>query len=101
MVAVRVFLHRPAPRGPPDIPPVNDDLPTDCDPSTKKETYQAVKQLKNNKSAGPDSIPAEALKTDIETSVELFYSPVQEGLGRITSPIRMEGRLPHQAAKEG
>ena len=101
MVAFRVFLHRPAPRDPPDIPPVNDDLPTDCGQSTKKEAYQAVKQLKNNKSAGPDSIPAEALKTDIETSVDVLYPPVQENLGRILSPIRMEGRLPHQAAKEG
>ena len=73
---------------------------TDFDPSTKKEMYQAVKQLKNNKSAEPDSIPAEALKMDVETSVELLYPPVQEDLGRILSPIRMEGRLPHQAAKE-
>ena len=26
------LLNRPAPQDPPDIPPVNDDLPTDCDP---------------------------------------------------------------------
>ena len=39
---------------------------------TKKEIYQAIKRLKNGKSAGPDSIQAEALKTDIETSVELL-----------------------------
>ena len=37
------------------------------------EIYQAIKQLKNSKSAGPDSIPAEALKTVIETSVTLLY----------------------------
>ena len=42
------------------------------DPSTKKETYQAVKQLKNNKSAEPDSIPAEALETDVENSVDVL-----------------------------
>ena len=66
------LLHRSSSHDPPDISPVNDDLPTDCDHSTKKETYQAVKQLKNNKSAGPDSIPAEALKTDIETSVDVL-----------------------------
>ena len=29
--------------------------------------------MKNDKLAGPDSIPAEALKTGIETSVELLY----------------------------
>ena len=68
------------------------------DPSNKKEKFQAVKQLKNNKSAGPDSIPIEV---DIENSVDVLDLPVQEDLGRILSPIRMEGRLPHQAAKEG
>ena len=66
------LIHRTVPHDPSDIAPVNDDLPTDCDPSTKKETYQAVKQLKNNKSAEPDSIPAEALEMDVETSVELL-----------------------------
>ena len=29
--------------------------------------------LKNNKATGPDDIPAEALKTDIDTSLELLY----------------------------
>ena len=65
---------RPAPQDPPDILPVNDDLPIDCDPPTKKEIYQGIEQMKNGKSAGSISIPAEALKTDVETSVELFYS---------------------------
>ena len=35
--------------------------------------YQVIKQLKNGKSAGPNSIPPEALKADVETSVELLY----------------------------
>ena len=30
-------------------------------------------QLKNGKAAGPDDIPAEALKVDIDTSVGLLY----------------------------
>ena len=33
----------------------------------------ANKHLKNNKATGPDDIPAEALKTDIDTSVELLH----------------------------
>ena len=45
------FLNRPAPHDSPDIPPANDDLPIDCDPPTKKEMYQTIKQLKNGKSA--------------------------------------------------
>ena len=96
-----VLLNRPASHDPTDIPPANDDLRVDCDPLTNKEIYQAIKQLKNGKSAGPDSIPAEALKADIETSVELNVPPLQDDLGRRTSPIRMEGRLSQQAAKEG
>ena len=48
---------------------------------------------KKGKPARPDSIPAEALKTDIETSVELLW--------RRTNAIGMEGSLPHQAANEG
>ena len=67
------LLNRPAPQDPPDIPPANDDLPIDCDPSAKKEMYKAIKQSKNGKSAGPDSILSEALKTDKETSVQLLY----------------------------
>ena len=67
------LLNRPAPKDPPDIPPASDDLPVDCDPPIKEEIYQSIEQLKNGKSAGPDSIPAEALRTDTETSVELLY----------------------------
>ena len=65
------LLNRPAPQDPPDIPPANDDVPINCDLPTKKEIYQAIK--KSGKSAGPDSIPAKALKTDIEISVEVLY----------------------------
>ena len=42
-------------------------------PTSKKEMYQAIKHLKNGKSAGPDNIPADALETNIEASVELLY----------------------------
>ena len=30
--------------------------------------------MKNRKVAGPDGIPAEALKADVNTSVEMMYS---------------------------
>ena len=33
----------------------------------------AIKQLRNGKAVGPDNIPAEALKVDIMTNVELLY----------------------------
>ena len=70
------LLNRPAPQDPPDIPPANDDLPNRLWMwSTHQEgNIPGRQKVKNGKSAGPDSILAEALKTDIETSVELLYS---------------------------
>ena len=67
------LLNRPAPQDPPDIPPASDGLPVNCDQPIKREVYQAIKQVKSGKSAGPDSNPAEALETDIESNVELLY----------------------------
>ena len=42
------------------------------DPS-KGEIKKAIKTLKNNKAPGPDNIPADALKADIETSAQILY----------------------------
>uniref|UniRef100_A0AAV2J1Z3 Reverse transcriptase domain-containing protein n=1 Tax=Knipowitschia caucasica TaxID=637954 RepID=A0AAV2J1Z3_KNICA len=67
------LLNRPAPENPPEILPATSDLPIKCYAHTKEEIHSAIKQLKNGKSAGPDSIPAEALKADVDTCVELFY----------------------------
>ena len=63
----------PAPQDPPHIPQANVDPLVDFDPTTKNKIYQAIKQLKNGKSAVPDSLRAEALQTDIETSVEVLH----------------------------
>jgi len=49
------------------------NLPITCDKPTKEEIRRAIKYLNNNKATGPDDIPAEALKTDIDTPVELLY----------------------------
>ncbi|KAK7097254.1 hypothetical protein V1264_004261 [Littorina saxatilis] len=67
------LLNRPAPRDPPDIPPANGDLFINCNAPTKEEISQAIKQLRNGKAAGPDGIPAEALKADLATSVKMLY----------------------------
>ena len=67
------LLNRPAPVNPPEILPATSDLPIKCCTPTKEEISSAIKQLKNGKSAGPDSIPAEALKADVETSVDLLH----------------------------
>ena len=36
------------------------------------EIKEAIKSLKNNKAAGPDNIPAEVTKADIDTSAKAF-----------------------------
>ncbi|VDP74413.1 unnamed protein product [Schistosoma mattheei] len=52
---------------PPDIEAAHTDLPIDVNPPTEEEIRMAVRKI-NGKAAGPDNIPAEALKSDIEIS---------------------------------
>ncbi|VDP75675.1 unnamed protein product [Schistosoma curassoni] len=33
----------------------------------------AIRQIKNGKAAGPDNIPTEALKSDIEVTINMLY----------------------------
>ncbi|VDP23714.1 unnamed protein product [Schistosoma margrebowiei] len=58
---------------PPDIEAAHTDLPIDVDPPTKEEIRIAVRQIKNGKAAGPDNIPAEALKSDIEVTTNMLH----------------------------
>ena len=54
------------------------DLPIDCNKPTREEIKKAIAHMKNGKVAGPDGIPAEALKADVNTSVEMLYSLFEE-----------------------
>lgn len=56
------LLNRPASDTAPDRQPAETDLPISCDPLSKAEIRNAITALKNGKAAGPDSIPAEAIK---------------------------------------
>ncbi|XP_028649227.2 LOW QUALITY PROTEIN: uncharacterized protein LOC114645554 [Erpetoichthys calabaricus] len=67
------LLNRPVPPNPPDINPANEDLPINCGKPTREEIRKAITLMKNGKAAGPDDIPAEALKADLEASVEMLY----------------------------
>ena len=67
------LLNRPPPMEPPILPPANQELDISCEPPTRAEVEEAIKSLKNNKSAGPDNIPAEVLKADISTSVNMLH----------------------------
>ena len=72
------LLNRPAPQNQPDIQPAETDLPIDCNKPTREEIKKAIAHMKNGKVAGPDGIPAEALKADVNTSVEMLYSLFEE-----------------------
>ena len=72
------LLNRPVPQNQPDIQPAESDLPIDCNKPTREEIKKAITHMKNGKVAGPDGIPAEALKADVNTSVEMLYSLFEE-----------------------
>ncbi|KAH3752559.1 hypothetical protein DPMN_187180 [Dreissena polymorpha] len=57
----------------------------------------ATKQLKNGKSAGHNSIPTEAHKAVVETSVELLYL---QDMGRRIHSNRVERNIPNQPPQE-
>ena len=86
------LLNRPPPDNPPDILPARRDLDIDVEAPTKDEIEYALGLLKNNKAAGPDQIPPEALKADIPTTVELLHSLFEK--------VWKEGKVP-QDWKDG
>ncbi|VDP82530.1 unnamed protein product [Schistosoma mattheei] len=59
------LLNRPASLNPPNIEAAPKDLPINVGPPTIEEISIAIRQIKNGKAAGPDNIPAEALKADV------------------------------------
>ncbi|VDP51453.1 unnamed protein product [Schistosoma mattheei] len=56
-----------------DIEATQTDLPIDVNPPTTEEIRMAIRQIKDGKAAGPDNIPAEALKSDIEVTTNMLY----------------------------
>ncbi|RXN14088.1 endonuclease-reverse transcriptase [Labeo rohita] len=86
------LLNQPPPESPPDIPPAKTELPIDCDKPSKAEIKKAIMLLKNGKAVGPDDIPAEAIKVDIGTVVNMLHS--------LFSKIWEEERVPAEW-KEG
>ena len=68
------LLNKPKPlTDTPIIVPANEDLPINCEKPTRNEIRRAIAGIKDGKAAGPDDIPAEALKADVDLSVEMLY----------------------------
>ncbi|VDP76719.1 unnamed protein product [Schistosoma curassoni] len=57
----------------PDIEAAHTDLPIDVNQPTTEEIRMAVRQIKSGEAAGPDNIPAEALKSDVEVTTSMLY----------------------------
>jgi hypothetical protein len=54
---------------------VEAELPISCDKPSKAEIRKAITTLKNGKAAGPDDIPAEAIKADnMETATNMLHN---------------------------
>ena len=66
-------LNCPDPPDKATITPSDDDISIDTSPPTLDEIVKAIKTLKNRKAAGIDAIPAELLKSDINTSAKVLY----------------------------
>ena len=68
------LLNRPITTDPPDIQPRGNTLNINVNRPTKHEIKRAINQLKNGKAAGPDGVPAEAIKADTNISVDMIYN---------------------------
>ncbi|VDP76842.1 unnamed protein product [Schistosoma curassoni] len=67
------LLNNPAPMNPPVIEAAHTDLPIDVNPPTTEEIRMAIRRIKSGNAAGPDNIPAEALKSDIEITTNMLH----------------------------
>ncbi|VDP79086.1 unnamed protein product, partial [Schistosoma curassoni] len=65
--------NRPAPMNPSDIEAAHTDLPVDVNPPATEEIRMAIRQIKRGKAAGPDNIPADALKSVIEVTTNILH----------------------------
>ncbi|VDP28250.1 unnamed protein product [Schistosoma curassoni] len=67
------LLNRPAPMNPLNIEAAPTDLPIDVCPPTIDEISMAIRQVKSDKTTGPDNIPAVALKADVAVIVKILH----------------------------
>ena len=66
------LLNQPDPMIGPDIPPDETVLHTERGPPFRGDISKAIRLLNNGKAEGPDGIPGEILKADINMSVDRY-----------------------------
>ena len=95
------LLNRPALQNPDEILPADEDLDIERGKLTRDDIRRAIKQLKHDKAAGPGGIPCEALKADIEGTVDMLHPLFERILVVEEVPrTRLKGRISYQVAKE-
>ncbi|VDP34475.1 unnamed protein product [Schistosoma curassoni] len=67
------LLNRPVPLNTPDIEAAYTDLPIVVNSPTTGDIRMAIRLIKNGKAAGPDSVSAEALKSDVEVTTSMLH----------------------------
>lgn len=67
----------------------------------KEEIKAALNQLKSDKSAGPDNIPADALKADLDNSVSILHPLFQKIWEEETIPEEWKGGYLIKLPKKG
>ena len=70
---IKELLSQSAPLNPPNIEAAPTDLPIDVGPPTIEEVSMAIRQIKSGKAAGPDNIPAEALKANVAATAKILH----------------------------
>ena len=90
------LLNRPTPEDPPET-----ELPINCNKPTKAEIIKAITTLRNGKAAGPDEIPAEAIKADMETAVNMLHSLFSKIWEKEEVPAQWKEGIVIKLAKKG
>ena len=67
------LLNKPPPSEVPEIEPAETHLQVDQSRLSRAGIRKAVERLKNGKAPGPDGIPPEAIKADLDTSTEMLF----------------------------
>ncbi|KAK2169275.1 hypothetical protein NP493_1197g00070 [Ridgeia piscesae] len=67
------LLNCPPPQNPPDIALAEEVLQINWERPSKAEIEKATRHMKRGKASSPDKIPADAIKADIETSIEILH----------------------------
>jgi len=70
---IKELLNTPAPVNIADTQPAEECLEVTSDNKTREEITTPVMTLNNGTYAGPDGIPAEAFKADMNKSIDLLY----------------------------